>query len=174
MINLQTVIEQFTMQASIVLSTFWLIFVVVFSWNHFADCDDFVRRVDDLFLCRFLNCCDWNVEEAQQRMCKLFKLKVRQTALYGLRYRKPVSELGGGAGWWTTTTTTALFKIQWLQLRWRSAAISWTKWWDVHFLGVKLCGIFFDGIIWYTVHCNCATKLNNWLVLVHWRIIHVN
>lgn len=39
------------------------------------NCDDFVRRVDDLFLCRFLNCCDWNVEEAYQRMCKLFKLK---------------------------------------------------------------------------------------------------
>lgn len=39
------------------------------------NCDDFVRRADDLFLCRFLNCCDWNVEEAYQRMCKLFKLK---------------------------------------------------------------------------------------------------
>ncbi|XP_058824509.1 alpha-tocopherol transfer protein [Topomyia yanbarensis] len=39
------------------------------------NCDDFVRRSDDLFLCRFLNCCDWDVQEAFQRMVKLFKLK---------------------------------------------------------------------------------------------------
>ncbi|XP_055598066.1 alpha-tocopherol transfer protein-like [Uranotaenia lowii] len=37
--------------------------------------DDFVRRSDDLFLSRFLICCDWNVDDAYQRMCKLFKLK---------------------------------------------------------------------------------------------------
>lgn len=37
--------------------------------------DDFVRRSDDLFLVRFLHCCDWNVDAAYQRMIKLFKLK---------------------------------------------------------------------------------------------------
>ncbi|XP_058452450.1 alpha-tocopherol transfer protein-like isoform X2 [Malaya genurostris] len=44
-------------------------------WIDQKDCDDFVRRSDDLFLCRFLNCCDWDVQEAFQRMAKLFKLK---------------------------------------------------------------------------------------------------
>lgn len=39
------------------------------------NCDDFVRRSDDLFLVRFLHCCDWNVDDAYQRMVKLFKLK---------------------------------------------------------------------------------------------------
>ncbi|XP_053692322.1 alpha-tocopherol transfer protein-like [Sabethes cyaneus] len=39
------------------------------------NCDDFVRRSDDLFLSRFLICCDWDVQEAFQRMVKLFKLK---------------------------------------------------------------------------------------------------
>ncbi|XP_055545877.1 alpha-tocopherol transfer protein [Wyeomyia smithii] len=39
------------------------------------NCDDFVRRSDDLFLSRFLICCDWDVQEAFQRMGKLFKLK---------------------------------------------------------------------------------------------------
>lgn len=39
------------------------------------NCDDFIRRNDDLFLVRFLHCCDWNVDAAYQRMIKLFKLK---------------------------------------------------------------------------------------------------
>ncbi|XP_055634075.1 alpha-tocopherol transfer protein-like [Toxorhynchites rutilus septentrionalis] len=37
--------------------------------------DDIVRRSDDLFLCRFLNCCDWDVDQAYERMYKIFKLK---------------------------------------------------------------------------------------------------
>uniref|UniRef100_A0A182MAH1 CRAL-TRIO domain-containing protein n=1 Tax=Anopheles culicifacies TaxID=139723 RepID=A0A182MAH1_9DIPT len=37
--------------------------------------DDCNRRSDDLFLCRFLFCCDWDVEEAFGRIVKLIKLK---------------------------------------------------------------------------------------------------
>lgn len=33
-------------------------------------------RTDDIYLTRFLNCCDWNVNDAFNRMTKLFKLKV--------------------------------------------------------------------------------------------------
>ncbi|XP_053673351.1 clavesin-2 [Anopheles nili] len=37
--------------------------------------DDCNRRCDDLFLCRFLYCCDWDVEESFGRIVKLIKLK---------------------------------------------------------------------------------------------------
>lgn len=33
-------------------------------------------RTDDIYLLRFLNCCDWDVADAFTRMTKLFKLKV--------------------------------------------------------------------------------------------------
>ena len=43
----------------------------------FLDYDDCERRSDELFLCRFLYCCDWDVQEAFGRIVKLIKLKVR-------------------------------------------------------------------------------------------------
>jgi len=33
-------------------------------------------RTDDIFLMRYLTCCDWNATDAFIRMKKLFKLKV--------------------------------------------------------------------------------------------------
>uniref|UniRef100_A0A182NES0 CRAL-TRIO domain-containing protein n=1 Tax=Anopheles dirus TaxID=7168 RepID=A0A182NES0_9DIPT len=50
--------------------------------------DDCNRRCDDLFLCRFLYCCDWNVQEAFVRIGKLIKLKEANPEWF---FHKPIA-----------------------------------------------------------------------------------
>lgn len=45
----------------------------------FPDSHSLNLRTDDIYLTRFLNCCEWNVTDAFIRMTKLFKLKVKVT-----------------------------------------------------------------------------------------------
>ncbi|XP_050072387.1 uncharacterized protein LOC126560472 [Anopheles maculipalpis] len=53
--------------------------------------DDCERRSDDLFLCRFLYCCDWDVEEAFGRIVKLIKLKEANPEWF---FHKPIATYG--------------------------------------------------------------------------------
>ncbi|KFB39063.1 hypothetical protein ZHAS_00006386 [Anopheles sinensis] len=53
--------------------------------------DDCQRRCDDLFLCRFLYCCDWNVEESFGRIVKLIKLKEANPEWF---FHKPIATYG--------------------------------------------------------------------------------
>uniref|UniRef100_A0A182VUK4 CRAL-TRIO domain-containing protein n=1 Tax=Anopheles minimus TaxID=112268 RepID=A0A182VUK4_9DIPT len=53
--------------------------------------DDCNRRSDDLFLCRFLFCCDWDVEEAFGRIVKLIKLKEANPEWF---FHKPIATYG--------------------------------------------------------------------------------
>uniref|UniRef100_A0A182P9H0 CRAL-TRIO domain-containing protein n=1 Tax=Anopheles epiroticus TaxID=199890 RepID=A0A182P9H0_9DIPT len=50
--------------------------------------DDCHRRSDNMFLCRFLYCCDWNVEEAFGRIVKLIKLKEANPEWF---FHKPIA-----------------------------------------------------------------------------------
>lgn len=47
-----------------------------FSYLLLTECPMLNLRTDDIYLTRFLSCCDWNVTDAFIRMTKLFKLKV--------------------------------------------------------------------------------------------------
>ncbi|XP_053665494.1 alpha-tocopherol transfer protein-like [Anopheles marshallii] len=53
--------------------------------------DDCNRRTDDLFLCRFLYCCDWDIEEAFGRIVKLIKLKEANPEWF---FHKPIGTYG--------------------------------------------------------------------------------
>ncbi|XP_035907328.1 uncharacterized protein LOC118510046 [Anopheles stephensi] len=53
--------------------------------------DDCHRRSDDLFLCRFLYCCDWDVQEAYGRIVKLIKLKEANPEWF---FHKPIAAYG--------------------------------------------------------------------------------
>uniref|UniRef100_A0A2C9H8N2 CRAL-TRIO domain-containing protein n=1 Tax=Anopheles quadriannulatus TaxID=34691 RepID=A0A2C9H8N2_ANOQN len=50
--------------------------------------DDCERRSDELFLCRFLYCCDWDVQEAFGRIVKLIKLKEANPEWF---FHKPIA-----------------------------------------------------------------------------------
>ncbi|XP_058056606.1 alpha-tocopherol transfer protein-like [Anopheles bellator] len=54
--------------------------------------DDCQRRSDDMFLRRFLCCCDWNVEEAFGRIVKLIKLKEAHPEWF---FHKPIATYEG-------------------------------------------------------------------------------
>lgn len=43
-------------------------------------------RTDEIYLTRFLNCCEWNVTDAFIRMTKLFKLKVNVIVTSNLQF----------------------------------------------------------------------------------------
>lgn len=45
-------------------------------FSSFIDYSILNIRTDDIFLVRFLSCCEWNSNDAFQRIKKLFKLKV--------------------------------------------------------------------------------------------------
>uniref|UniRef100_A0A182J421 CRAL-TRIO domain-containing protein n=1 Tax=Anopheles atroparvus TaxID=41427 RepID=A0A182J421_ANOAO len=59
--------------------------------NLIQNYDDAHRRCDDLFLCRFLYCCDWNVEESFARIVKLIKLKEANPEWF---FHKPIATYG--------------------------------------------------------------------------------
>jgi hypothetical protein len=52
---------------------------------NFSDSPMLNLRTDEIYLTRFLNCCDWNVTDAFVRMTKLFKLKVNVTIALQIR-----------------------------------------------------------------------------------------